>query len=354
MTRITLATYDDDPPEGGQGVLVRGMREALVRAGVDVTTVAGRGAHAVDIPRRTGRAPLDLSIRLARHPESLLRSRPDVVHAMGGPGGVLLVRRLPVPLVYTANHTYAQAHPLTSPKRALSLLERRVYRRAARVLCISASTADAVRRLGVPADRVELLMPGVDVARLDAGAADTAREPFRLLFAGRLTPEKRPLDAVAAMVRLCTDDGRVRGTVVGRGPLESAVRAAAAAAPRSAVEVLGGVDDAGLAREYARASVVLIPSAYEGLGLVALEAMAMGAAVVAADVTGLRDAVGEEGLLVTPADVGALATVVAALLADEPRRADLAAAGRERVRRRHGWDAAATRLVSLYRELAAG
>ena len=80
------------------------------------------------------------------------------------------------------------------------MAERRAYAGAAMVLPISPSTATAVRRLGVPASRIEVVYPGVDVARLDRGDGD--RDPGRLLFAGRLRPEKGALDAVAAMAEL--------------------------------------------------------------------------------------------------------------------------------------------------------
>ncbi|HEY6399617.1 MAG TPA: glycosyltransferase family 4 protein, partial [Solirubrobacteraceae bacterium] len=272
----------------------------------------------------------------------------ELVHAMGGPGGIVLTRALPVPLVYTANHTYAQAYRRADPRRALSFLEARAYRRAAAVLCISPSTADVVRRLGVEAKRVEVLLPGVEADRITAAAAGVTREPGRVLFVGRLEAAKRPLDAVAAMASLCARDPAVRGAIIGAGSLAARVRAAAAAVPGDRITVLGAADDATVAREYARACVVLVPSAYEGLGLAALEAQVAGAAVCGYDVTGLRDAVAEGGVVTPPGDVGALSEAAWRLLQDEPRRADMAARGREVVLREHSWDAAAARIVEVY------
>jgi len=348
--RVTIVSYDDAPPLGGQGVMVRALRQGLLRRGVQVTTVAGRGEHAVTFPALLHRAPLDLSLELNRHPQRVLDGKPDVVHAMGGPGGVLLLRRLDVPLVYTANHTYRQAHRLGRLRRLPSLLERRAYARAAVVLAISPSTADAVQALGVPAGRIEVVAPGVDVERLDRG--DSLRQPGRLLFVGRLESHKGPLLAVAAMTRLARSRPQVRGVVVGAGSQDAAVRAAAAAGG-GAVEVLGSLDDEALAAEYARADLVLVPSRYEGLGLVALEAMAAGAVVVAADVDGLRDAVGDRGVLVPPLDGPALVAACAALLDDCARRDELAGRGREHVRREHSWDAVAARVEAVYRGVLA-
>ena len=346
--RVTLATYDDDPPVGGQGVLVRGMRTALLRRGVDIRTVAGRGPNGIAFPRRTGRAMLDLSLRMSREPQLLLDGECELIHAMGGPGGIVLIRAFPVPVVYTANHTYAQAYRRADPRRALSLVEARAYRRAAAVMCISPSTADVVRRLGVDAKRVEVVLPGVEADRIDAAAAGITREAGRLLFVGRLEAPKRPLDAVAAMAALCGRDPAVRGAVIGEGSLMPRVRTAAAAVSDARITILGAVDDDALAREYARASLVLVPSAYEGLGLVALEAQVAGAAVCGYDVTGLRDAVGSGGIVTPPGDVGALVEAAWGLLCDEPLRADKAARGRESVLREHSWEVAAERIVEVY------
>jgi glycosyltransferase involved in cell wall biosynthesis len=346
--KVVIASYDDDPPEGGQGVYVRGLRRALAARGVDVCTVAGRGVHAIAYPRVTRRAPLDFSLQLSRDPSPLLRGAPDVVHAQGGPGGVLLLprRALPVPLVFTVHHTYAQAYPSRlTMKRALAPLERRAYHRAAAVLAVSPSTADVVRAMGVR--RVEVVPPGIDVDRLGA-LGESRRDDRMLLFVGRLEPEKGPLEAVAAMCAVAARHPGVRGVLIGRGSLDAVVRDAAA---RSAgvVSVRGAVSDEELRGMYASAAVVLMPSQYEGLGLVALEAMAAGAAVVANDVTGLRDAVGECGVLVPPGRPGALAEAAAALLGDPGRRGELAARARENVVREHSWATTAARVEEAYR-----
>lgn len=352
--RVNLATYDDDPPLGGQGVLVCGLRAALQRRGVEVQTLAGRGEHGQRYPALTHRAPLDFSIELSRHPQRVYAGNPAVVHAMGGPGGVLLLRRLAVPLVYTANHTYRQAYSLRRPQRVLSLAERRAYSRAAMVLPISPSTADAVLALGVPSQRVEVVLPGIDVSRFDR--ADDRRERGRVLFVGRLEAEKGPLDAVRCMQLLAQTQPDLHGVVIGRGGLEAGVRSAVATAQAAGawIELLGAVSDAELAEQYARAEVALVPSRYEGLGLVALEAMAGGAAVVAYAVTGLRDAVGDRGVLVDAGSPQRLADAAAALLDDPPRRDDLAARAREHVRRHHSWDTVAARVHEVYLEVTSG
>jgi glycosyltransferase involved in cell wall biosynthesis len=341
-----------------------------------VRTVAGHGDQAVPVPPVTRRPPLDHSLALTRDPRPLLAGAPDVIHVMGGPGGVVLPRRLDPPVVYTAHHTYRQAFHRMSPRRVLSPVEARAYRLAARVLAVSASTADAVLRLGVRADRVEILAPGIEVERFEGSGEGTGdgraewairgtvgrpgdgtgdaggRDPGRLLYVGRLEAEKRPLDAVAVMAELARRYPGVRGTVIGRGRLDEAVRAAAAEAPAGAVEVRGAVSESDLARAYAGAAVLLVPSRYEGLGLVALEAMAAGVAVVAYDVSGLRDAVRGRGTLVPAGDRAAMVRACAGLVADPVARAEVAARARTAVRAQHSWDAVAARVEEVYRAVS--
>jgi glycogen(starch) synthase len=346
--KVCIATYDDDPPEGGQGVYVRGLRRALEQSGVEVRTVSGRGASAIAYPRVLHRAPLDFSIALTRDPTPLLAPRPDVVHAQGGPGGVLLPRRIDAPLVYTAHHTYRQAYGAMAPRRSLALLERRSYRLADAVIAVSPSTAQAVRAMGVR--NIEVIPPGIDIEAL-ARHGESLRDPHLLLFVGRLEPEKGPLDAVAGMRAVTERNPGARGVVAGAGSQEAQVRAAASRSG-GRVQVRGRISDDELRELYARAAVLLVPSRYEGLGIVALEAAAAGAAVVAYDVTGLRDAVSGGGLLVPAGDAAAMARAAAALVADPARRDELAGGSRQAVRSTYAWEICSAAVQALYRRVA--
>jgi glycosyltransferase involved in cell wall biosynthesis len=348
MTRVTMVSYDDDPPLGGQGVVVHGMRAALERRGVPVHTISGRGENAIAVARRTGRAPLDLSLQLNRYPRIMLRASPDVVHAHGGPGGVLIWKRIEVPIVYTAHHTYRQAHARGSVKRLLAGVEARGYRQAAMVLPVSRSTANSLLEMGIPASRIEVLPNGVDT--IDVPGVE--REDGRVLFVGRLEREKGVLDALSVFRELAAIVPGMRGVVVGGGSLSGEVQRAAADGGR--VEYLGHLDRAALHREYARAAVVVMPSRFEGLGMVALEAQSAGTPVVGYDVDGLRDAVGSGGVLVRAGDVQALRDAVAKLLGDPGRRAELGEHGREAMRAEQSWDSVAARLEEIYAAAVAG
>jgi alpha-maltose-1-phosphate synthase len=114
-----------------------------------------------------------------------------------------------------------------------------------------------------------------------------------------------------------------------------------------------------VAQVLSHATVFVCPSVYEPLGIVNLEAMACGTAVVASDVGGIPEVVvdGETGLLVhydegdPRAFETALAGAVAALLGDPERAAAMGAAGRERAVERFGWRAIAEQTVEVYRSV---
>ncbi|MGA8361420.1 MAG: glycosyltransferase family 4 protein, partial [Candidatus Dormiibacterota bacterium] len=159
--------------------------------------------------------------------------------------------------------------------------------------------------------------------------------------------EKGVLDAISLLRTLAAADPRVRGVIVGGGSLQAVARRAAEVS-RGRIEYLGPLDREALNREYARAAIVVMPSRFEGLGMVALEAQAAGTPVVGFDVDGLRDAVGTGGVLVPAGDLSALRVAATELLDDPVRRVELGARGREGVLAEHSWDAIAKRLEEIY------
>jgi glycosyltransferase involved in cell wall biosynthesis len=98
---------------------------------------------------------------------------------------------------------------------------------------------------------------------------------------------------------------------------------------------------------YNAADIFVYPSLYEGFGLPLLEAMACGVPVIASDTTSLPEAVGPDGLLVPPEDVGAWADTMHRLLDHEDLRAALAERGRERAKT-FTWQNTARQTVAAY------
>ncbi|RDI74288.1 Glycosyltransferase [Gaiella occulta] len=171
----------------------------------------------------------------------------------------------------------------------------------------------------------------------------------RLLCVGRLVPIKGH-DVLLRAFALARD--AVPGlelSLAGAGPLEGALRQRAGELGLAgAVRFLGLVSPIGPAME--EAAIVVVPSLGEGFGMVALEAMERGRAVIASDVGGLPEIVGdgETGLIVPRGDAAALAGAIARLAADPERLAAMGAAGRARALAEFGQERCTELTAELY------
>ncbi|HUY60365.1 MAG TPA: glycosyltransferase family 4 protein, partial [Candidatus Dormibacteraeota bacterium] len=305
------------------------------------------------VPQITGRAPLDFSLSLRwRLPAVAAAWRPRLWHALGGPGGVLLTAPPPgAPLVYSANHTYHTAHRGHWLARPLMALEARAYRAAAALIAISPSTASSLSEgYGIPADRIAVIPPGIDL-ELFHPCPPGEPQASTVLFVGRLAREKGVLTFLRLAQGLLQERPGARVWICGDGPERARVRQLAARWP-GRVASPGRVDDEILADRLRRATVLVMPSAYEGLGLVALEALASGTPVVAPAVPGLRDLAPAGVVLTPPGDPAMLAKAVRGLLDDPGRRTALGLQGRQYVAEHHSWPSLAAAVAEVYRAVA--
>ncbi len=352
--RVAVLTFDDLPPIGGQGRYVGSLEAELPREGWEVAMVSPRrgpwGAE-LKVPHRTRRPPLDFSLFLRNRLRAVADSvRPDLWHAQGGPGGVLLRRHPPdAPLIYTSHHTYRTAHGRGIATMPMGYLESRGYRFAEHVIAVSPSTAASLMAdSGVPKDRISVIPAGVDTTWLFPDPGEGPRST--VLFVGRLVPTKGVQYFVAMFRRLLTDHPDLEAEVCGEGVLfHAAVTAAEGLGGR--LRVLGRVSDEELRAAYRRAHVLVMPSRYEGLGLTALEAMACGTPVVAMDVPGLRDLEDTGVVLVAPGDQGAMRQAVESQLLDGAHWRELSARGLEAVREKYSWNAVRPRIAEVYRSV---
>jgi starch synthase len=262
-----------------------------------------------------------------------------------------------------------KAEQLGGGYRLSSWVERTAYLAADAVIAVSAGmradVLDAYPELD-PA-RVHVVGNGVDAdAYRPIEAPDVLRslgvDPDRpyALFVGRITRQKGLPHLLAAAEQLPADAGLVLCAGAADTPAERQEVADAVAALQARRDGVVWLE-AMLPREQlvpliSGATVFVVPSVYEPLGIVNLEAAACGTAVVASAVGGIPEVVddGRTGLLVPydPADPGAfeagLAARITELLADPDRAAAMGAAGRERVLAEFGWPAIAQQTVEVY------
>jgi phosphatidylinositol alpha-mannosyltransferase len=173
---------------------------------------------------------------------------------------------------------------------------------------------------------VERFQRAVPIARWQDGTRN-------LLFVGRFEPRKGLLELLKAYRILRKTGCECRLLVVGSGPLGKEAHRYVATRRLRGVEFLGRVTDEEKAQLFRTADVYISPATGgESFGIVLLEAMAAGTAIVASDIHGYKGVVrrGREGLLVPPREPKAIAASIARLLRDDPLRVAMGDAGRER------------------------
>jgi starch synthase len=375
--RVALLTREYPPDVyGGAGVHVEYLARAL--AGLVDLTVHCQGAdrpgavahqpweHLAEANQALQVISTDLSMAAATE-------RADLVHShtwYTGLAGHLSSLLHGIPHVVTA-HSLEPLRPWKAEQLGggyviSSWCERTAIEAAAAVIAVShGMRADILMTYpAVLPDRVHVIHNGIDSQQyspdpgrevLDRYGIDPGRPS--VVYVGRVTRQKglqvllraAPLIAPEAQLVLCAGQADTP-------ELQDEVAALAArlAATRSHVVWIPGM----LAKHeviqiLSHATVFACPSLYEPLGIVNLEAMACGTAVVASAVGGIPEVVadGRTGLLVPPDDEAALANAINALIDDPARAAEFGARGRARAAADFSWDTIAAQTADLYASL---
>jgi glycosyltransferase involved in cell wall biosynthesis len=351
---------------GGGPAHVRDLIANLPREEFAVTVAAPGGGPYAAIFRALGAEFVDmpcdrLSIRTLARVKRLVRAAGiRVVHSHGkGAGfyGRLAARAAGVPAVHTFHGIHYRGYPV-GVRLAYLGLERWLAAMSRVVIHVSESQAREAEALGLaPPGRTAVIVNGVDAGRLRAlrplSRAELGLEPGALVAGtiARFDPVKGLDVLLDAFARLPAPDGRL--LIVGDGPRARRLRTRTKELGIERRVVFGGfVPEA--ARCLPALDLYVSASRGEGLPLSVLEAMASGVPIVATRVPGHIDAVedGVTGLLVPVDDPAALASAMAALLADPARRATLGAAGRRRVEECFTVARMARELAALYRATA--
>ena len=259
--------------------------------------------------------------------------------------------RLGVPYVTTYGFWYARLSR-RGPKRLLKAVVERVG--LARAAAVIATTPELKARAERFARRVELVPNGVDTGAFAPPRAGRAGRPGprRVLYVGRLSPEKNLSTLVAAAAKV--DGGApVELVLVGAGPLEASLRAQARAAGVRA-DFRGVVDQRALPAVYAEADAFVLASFTEGHPKVLLEAMSAGLPCVASACDGNRSLVSEgvTGLLFDPHRPDELATALGRVLHDDALAARLGGEARALAVARYDLAGLVAREIALVREVA--
>ena len=372
---------------GGMNVYVRELVAALAHTGVECSVYVRRwsdrlprevavepGVRVVHVP--AGRPELDkeqLYDVVDEFADGVAADLDrtggaDVLHAnywLSGVAAHRLKHELELPLVSTF-HTLARVKAENGDYEP----ERRARAEADVVRCSDVITASCVteahqleRLYHADPSRIELVTPGVEHALFSPGDPDGARSALGLdrrrvlLFVGRIQPLKGVDVAVRALAALDRSDVQlvIVGGASGRDGAVEVDRITQLAHSLDVADTIRFVEPQPhhlLSTYYRAADVVLVPSRSESFGLVALEAAACGAPVVAAAVGGLRTLVehGRTGFLVEGRDPQVFAAYVDQILDNPLLSAEMALDAAEAARG-YTWSATAATLGGVYERL---
>jgi glycosyltransferase involved in cell wall biosynthesis len=267
---------------------------------------------------------------------------------------------LRIPLALTIHDVSFLAHPeWFRPRERLRRrwLTKHSARSAAVVLTDSIFSRDEiVKHTRLDAARVRIIPPGVSARQAGLGAPPPRRERL-VLFVGTLLNRRRVPQLVDAFAVAAADLPEARLAIVGADrtwPAQDLGALAARLGVASKVDVRSYVGNAELASLYARASVFVFLSEYEGFGLTPLEALAAGVPIVVLDTPIAREVYGPAATYVPPAaSVTDTAWIIRSLLIDK-------GAARERmvvapaVLARYSWDEAASRTLEAIEAASGG
>jgi glycosyltransferase involved in cell wall biosynthesis len=405
--RIAFLSYRSDPMVGGQGVYLRQAAKALAARGHKVDILSGPpypdtpdGVRLVEIasldlynqPHNGHRAlrprhllswtdtaeffghwagifmePWSFGRRAAKYLRAHRADYDVVIDNQSLSSGLLAIERAGLPVVGVVHHPIRRDLELAlaaAPNKGVRWLVRQWYGflkmqekvapKLSEVIVVSEAAArDVAACLAVRPDAMTVAHLGIDQTTY-APQPDIRRRDNRILTtASADVPLKGLTYLIEAYATLLERYPRLELVIIGKPREGPTMEMLDDLKLLDRVMFVSDLTNEEVAEHYARATVCVTPSLYEGFGLPAAEAMSCGAPVVVTDGGALPEIVGDAGVVVPKADSAALARAIAALIENPARRAELGAAARIRARKAFSWDVAAETYEAVLRRAIA-
>jgi len=403
--RICILSYRSYPYSGGQGIYMRYLSKALLDLGHEVDMMSGppypivdEGVGLIKLPsldlyrfgswqrlfidprKLNTRAnfmewggimtgyfsePLAFGMRAYQYLCSDGAKKYDVIHDNQTMSwGIADIQRAGYPVVETIHHPVTIDRDLAI-KSARSLKDKlgywrwfsftgmqiKVARQLPHIITVSQMARQHIHEIfGIPQSNMKVIYNGIDselfspsdnVARLDdmilmVMSRDTAVKGLRFL-----------LEALAELRKKWDLKLVVVGTTLGDGVTEKLMDRLGVT---GAVTFRNQIETSELIHLYRTATLVAVPSTYEGFGIPAAEAMACGAPLVSTTAGALPEVVGDAGILIPPADSAALTAAIAQLMESPAKRSEYSVLGRKRIVEKFNWSNAAKLTAEVYSE----
>ena len=403
--KICLLGYRSNPYSGGQGIYIRYLSKALVDAGHQVDVISGppypildEGVQLIKLPSLDlFEAPNHVTAIRPRHllsftdffewfsmftggfPEPYTFGRRlvryfqeqqpnyDVVHDNQSLCyGLLKLQNQGVPILATIHH------PITSDReialknatdwKARLLIKRwhnflgmqqKVVTGLNHVVTVSQqSRQDIATAFSRHPDQIEVVHNGIDTDVFEP-KADIKKAPFRIMATASAD---QPLKGVKYLVRAMSivKKSYPQAHLVVLGKLNEDGEIAKLITTlnlNECIKFISGIDNKELVDLYNEASMVVVPSVYEGFGLPAGEAMACGLPVISTNGGALPEVVGDAGIIVPTRDADAIAKSIMHLFENPEVCAGLASKARSRILEQFSWQVAARAMVEKYSQV---
>lgn len=406
--RICLLCYRANPFCGGQGIYLKYVAEALARQGHQVHAVVGPPyphhmkqvtIHYIEnnqyyIKKEfeciTHDKPFDIfhpinayeyfNSRFGAFPEisgfsyraffALRKLHEkfhfDIIHDNQCIGyGLLFMKALGIPVIATIHH------PLTIDlenvlERASSfknrmkgvmfypiLMQKIVSKRLDHIITVSEDAKQRIAQdFGVPLYKQSVVYNGIDTA-IFKPLPHCKKNPRKILFVGNVEDGKKGFVYLLRALRFIKSKATL--TVIDGGAPHRRItqQLIDKLGVREHIEFVDAASNKELVRHYNEASIVVVPSIYEGFGFPAAEAMACGTPVIASDGGALKEVVGDAGIVVPSRDEHSLADAIDALLTNKKLHATLSQKGIQRISTHFNWDNASSQMAVIYQTVIA-
>jgi glycosyltransferase involved in cell wall biosynthesis len=403
--RICLLSYRSYRYSGGQGIYLRYLSRSLHDLGHEVNVVSGppypdldNGVKLISLPsldlysmspnsrlfispRKLNSfpslvewlgtisgyfsEPLAFGMRAYNFLRSNENNRYDVIHDNQTLAyGILKIQKIGFPVVETIHHPITIDRDLAA-KSATSLKDRvglkrwfsfldmqmKVARKLSHIITVSQIARQHIATtFGISEDKLRVIYNGIDTDIFSPSPKVNRLENRLLVVVSRDTPVKG-LRYLLETLALLRQRHNLELTVVGKGTDNSITQKIIHdLGIVDYVKFIDEIDTAELVNQYRLASIVIIPSLYEGFGLPAAEAMACGTPIVSTTAGALPEVVGDAGILVPPADINALAEAISGLMDNPDKRKHFSQIGRKRIVQMFDWRNTAKRTVDVYTE----
>jgi glycosyltransferase involved in cell wall biosynthesis len=400
--RIGLLSYRSNPNSGGQGVYIKNLSRALKDMGHFVEVISGPPGLKLDSDIPVFRLPcLDLynpndpfrvpTLMELSNPINLIewlgvstmgfpepftfgiraylflrnkRHKYDIIHDNQSLSyGIWAIRKF-VPTIATIHHpitvdrdieikTASSVRNKMKQMRWYSFIgmQKQVARRMQSIITVSKSAKDDISAdFKIHPDKFNIIPNGVDT-HLFFPMPDIPREKDRIIVTNSADTPLKGLSHLLRAVAQISQKRRIRLIVIGIPKKKSGVvRLIKELDIGSLVTFTGRINHQQFVREYAKATIAVVPSVYEGFGLPVGEAMACGVPVISTSGGALPEVVGNAGVIVPPANSDELAKAIISLLDNPDRANSLAQAGYKRVQDHFTWERAAEKTIEVYKE----